>query len=72
MTEHVAAVPHVPGQGSVHLLLLQARSRGQSALIRHSGLQPVSPEPRRPGGQLQEQPPVLEAEARAPGPQGSG
>lgn len=31
--------PHVPGQGSRHLRLIQARFCAQSALTRHSGLQ---------------------------------
>lgn len=34
-----AYAPHVPGQGSRHLLLRQARSDGHSESLRHSGRQ---------------------------------
>lgn len=33
-------IPHVPGQGSMHLLLLQALLKAHSELTTHSGLQP--------------------------------
>lgn len=36
---HRALSPHVPGQGSTHFLLMQARFRGHSALATHSGRQ---------------------------------
>ena len=35
----MALIPHVPGQGSIHLLLTHARSVGQSLLRTHSGRQ---------------------------------
>ena len=39
LTMHMALMPHNPGQGSWHFLLLHAMSVGQLALITHSGLQ---------------------------------
>lgn len=39
-TLHSAFCPQVPGQGSMHLFLIQALSRGQSLLKTHSGLHP--------------------------------
>lgn len=39
-TVQIAFNPHVPGQGSWHLLWIQALFIGQSELTRHSGLQP--------------------------------
>lgn len=39
MTSHWAFWPQVPGQGSLHLFLIQALSRGHSGLSTHSGLQ---------------------------------
>lgn len=39
MTVQLAPTPHVPGHGSRHCLLIQARLKGQSELERHSGLQ---------------------------------
>ena len=36
-TVHLAPIPQVPGQGSLHFWLLQASFWGQSALITHSG-----------------------------------
>ena len=40
MTSHLAFCPHVPGQGSLHLLRIQALSLGQSVLSTHSGRHP--------------------------------
>lgn len=40
-TRQLAPFPHVPGQGSIHLLREQARSRVHSELTTHSGRQPV-------------------------------
>lgn len=39
-TRHSAFSPQVPGQGSAHLLLIQALVFGQSLFKTHSGLQP--------------------------------
>lgn len=39
-TSQMAVRAQVPGQGSVHLLRMQARSRGQSVWRTHSGRQP--------------------------------
>ncbi|CAB0002809.1 unnamed protein product [Nesidiocoris tenuis] len=38
-TLQMASVPHVPGQGSLHFWLIQARFDGHSLLLAHSGLQ---------------------------------
>lgn len=38
-TRHSALIPQVPGQGSLHLLLMQARLEAHSLLDTHSGLQ---------------------------------
>lgn len=35
-TAHTALLPHEPGQGSLHLLLMQALFEGQSLLTVHS------------------------------------
>lgn len=40
-TVHWAFDPQVPGQGSKHLLPIQALSRGHSLFSTHSGLQPL-------------------------------
>lgn len=40
MTWQIAFCPQVPGQGSWHLLRMQALFDGQSELSTHSGLQP--------------------------------
>lgn len=37
ITSQLAFTPHVPGQGSLHLLPIQALSLGQSAFSTHSG-----------------------------------
>lgn len=46
ITLHSAFIPHVPGQGSLHLLFIQALLRSQSLLTTHSGLQPVYGSPK--------------------------
>lgn len=51
--------PHVPGQGSTHLLFTQALLRSQSELVTHSGLQPVYGSPKYSGKQIQEPAPFL-------------
>jgi hypothetical protein len=61
----------VPGHGSTHLLLVQAWLRSQSELRIHSGLQPSSGLPKRPGGQEQMQRP-FSGLAMALAPQGFG
>ena len=38
ITIHCALIPHDPGQGSRQCWLIQDRSKGQSELVRHSGL----------------------------------
>lgn len=58
MTLHSALRPHVPGQGSRHLLLTQALLRSQSELMTHSGLQPVYGSPKYSGRQTQEPAPL--------------
>lgn len=40
MTLHLAFIPHVPGQGSVHFWFMQALVKAHSELTVHSGLQP--------------------------------
>lgn len=40
-TRHMAPLPQVPGQGSIHLLRTQVRSRWHSELTTHSGRHPV-------------------------------
>lgn len=52
LTSHSAFGAHVPGQGSLHLLLMQALSRLQSELRTHSGRQPVYGSPWNSGRQL--------------------
>jgi len=51
MTWHLAPYPQTPGQGSTHLVLTQTRLRAQSALITHSGRQPLldDGDPKKPG-----------------------
>jgi hypothetical protein len=39
LTLQLALMPHRPGQGSWHFLLMHARSEGQSELTTHSGRQ---------------------------------
>ena len=51
-TWHMAFKPQDPGQGSAHLLLMQARWDGHSLLTRHSGRQ-FGGGPRRSGKQVQ-------------------
>lgn len=71
-TRHIAPLPHVPGQGSMHLLRTQARSRGHSELTTHSGLQPVvDASPLVPlGHEHMALSPITVH--KAPGPQGEG
>lgn len=38
ITWHLAPIPHVPGQGSLHFWLLQASFWLQSEFVKHSGL----------------------------------
>lgn len=38
-TRHSAFIPQVPGQGSRHFWLIQAKLLGQSLFVKHSGLQ---------------------------------
>lgn len=40
MTEHTALMPQVPGHGSAHFWLMQAKFWGHSELTTHSGLHP--------------------------------
>lgn len=47
-------IPHVPGQGSLHLLFAHAFVRSQSAFVTHSGLHPVYGSPKYSGRQTQE------------------
>lgn len=49
-TWQVAPIPQVPGQGSIHFWLRQARFKGHSELWTHSGLQ-VGGLPMKPGMQ---------------------
>lgn len=46
--------PHVPGQGSLHLLLVHDLSCGQSEFVTHSGLQPIYGSPKYSGKHVQE------------------
>lgn len=48
-TSQRAFWPHVPGQGSTHLLFTQALSRAQSELRTHSGRQPTYGSPKYSG-----------------------
>jgi hypothetical protein len=72
MTRHTAPLPQAPTQGSMHLFLTQARSRGHSELTTHSGRQPLDvASPLVPVGQ--EHTAVLpDTEQIAPGPHGDG
>lgn len=50
ITLHTALNPHTPGQGLIHLFLIQALSLEQSVLIVHSGRQPPAVGlPKKPG-----------------------
>lgn len=53
-TLHSALRPHVPGQGSTHLLLTQALLRSQSEFVTHSGRHPVYGSPKYSGRHEQE------------------
>lgn len=53
ITLHSAFWPQVPGQGSMHLFLTHALSRGQSLLRTHSGLQPTYGSPWYSGKHVQ-------------------
>lgn len=71
-TRHMAALPQVPGHGSMHLLRTQARSRGHCELTTHSGRHPVVvASPLVPLGHVHM---ALSptTEHNAPGPQGDG
>ena len=48
----MALIPQVPGQGSLHLALMQARLVEQSVLRTHSGLQERYGSPKNPGRHL--------------------
>ena len=52
-TEHNAFWPQVPAHGSLHLLLIQALSLGQSEFKTHSGRQPKYGSPWYSGRQIQ-------------------
>lgn len=67
MTSHNAFCPHVPGQGSVHLLRMHALFLGHSGLTTHSGLHPTYGSPWYSG--LQVHTPLSQ---RALDPQGDG
>lgn len=64
---HSVFSPQVPGQGSTHLLRIQALSCGQSMLKTHSGLHPLYASPLYSGKQLHA--PLLQI---AFGPHGDG
>lgn len=51
-TLHIALTPHVPGQGSTHLLRMQALSLAQSEFNTHSGRQPTYGSPKNSGKQV--------------------
>ena len=48
-TLHSALIPHVPGQGSIHLFLWHALSEGQSEFTTHSGLHATYGSPKYSG-----------------------
>ena len=48
-TRQIALTPHVPGQGSVHLLFWHALFEGQSELTKHSGRQATYGSPKYSG-----------------------
>lgn len=58
-TVHSAPTPHVPGHGSIHLNLIQARGGAQSALFSHSLRQPAYGSPWNPGRHVQDPTPFL-------------
>lgn len=64
-------MPHVPGQGSLHLLFKHAFDLSQSAFITHSGRQPVYGSPKYSGKQEQEPAPFRSLHM-ALAPQGDG
>ena len=70
-TWHSAFRPHVPGHGSLHLLLTQARSLGQSVFSTHSGRQPVYGSPKYSGKHTHEPAPLRSLQT-AFAPQGDG
>ena len=49
LTVHSAFIPHVPGQGSIHLFLWHALSEGQSEFTTHSGLHATYGSPKYSG-----------------------
>jgi hypothetical protein len=63
--------PHTPGQGSTHLLLLQALFLAQSEFVTHSGRQPAYGSPKYSGRQTQDPAPFLSLH-KALAPQGDG
>lgn len=71
MTLHSAFCPHVPGQGSTHLLLKQDLSTVQSVFITHSGRQPRYGSPWKSSIQVHEPAPFRSRQI-ALGPQGDG
>lgn len=70
-TWHSALLPHVPGQGSTHLLLIHDRVLGQSLFMTHSGLQPTYGSPKYSGKQEHEPAPLCSLQI-ALTPQGFG
>lgn len=70
-TTHSAFIPHVPGQGSTHLLFVHALLLSQSELVTHSGLHPTYGSPKYSFKQVQEPAPFLSLQI-AFGPQGEG
>lgn len=54
LTWHSALIPQVPGQGSIHLFLLQALLNGQSEWTTHSGLHAMYGSPKYSGIHWQE------------------
>lgn len=69
-TSHLAAIPHVPGQGSIHFWLTHASFKGHSELVTHSGLQ-VGGLPIKPGTHEHTACPFICLQ-RLLGPQGDG
>lgn len=68
----MASYPQTPGHGLMHFELTQALSLGQSALITHSGLQPVTLGlPKYPGGHSQTALSLIDLQI-AFGPHGEG
>lgn len=70
-TRHSALTPHMPGQGSRHLLLTHALSRGQSVFSTHSGRHPVYGSPVYSGKHVQDPAPFFSLQT-AFAPHGEG